>query len=126
MADASISREQLISKFHQVFRGHPDSDALLRLLDRYGSREGDRERERVQLAILKLSAGDPVKLRHCVEAAQLDYRDVLAWAEYPEQMSTGKTVFNAPPDEVEKIKHRDREQYLSWLEKDDTDTRRDP
>jgi hypothetical protein len=40
------------------------------------------ERERVQLAMLALAFGDAVELRAMVEAAQMDYRDVLLWAEY--------------------------------------------
>lgn len=113
------SREHVLDKFHQIFGEHPDADALLELLDLYGSREGDRERERVQLAILKLCEGDPVKLRSNVEAAMIDYRDVLAWAEYPEQMRTGKSAFNSLPSELKEIKKRDRDQYLSWLEDDE-------
>lgn len=40
------------------------------------------ERERVQLDILKLSAGDIEHVRSYVAAARLDYRDVIYWAEY--------------------------------------------
>jgi hypothetical protein len=43
--------------------------------------------------------------------------------EYPEQMSTGKTAFNAPADALAKLKQRDREPYLSWLENDDATKR---
>ena len=65
----------------------PDRDAatVLALLDRYGTRRFERERERVQLAILKLSGGDIEKLRHGLDVARRDYRDVLYWAEYPDR-----------------------------------------
>jgi hypothetical protein len=43
------------------------------------------EPQRVRLAVLALSDGDLVRLRDMMRAAQLDYRDVLYWAEYPEE-----------------------------------------
>ena len=112
----SVSKDVVSEKFRRLFGAHPDSEALLEVLNRYGSRDGDREVVRVQLAILKLSGGKPEKLRSNVEAALLDYRDVLAWAEYPEQMRSGKTMFNSPAEEYEEILKRDRDQYLQWLE----------
>jgi hypothetical protein len=58
---------------------------VLDLLDSYGVESYERERERVQLAILKLSAGSEEKLREFVAIAKRDYRDVLFWAENPEE-----------------------------------------
>ena len=58
---------------------------ILGLLDTYGVESYERERERVQLAILKLSEGSEVKLREYLAVAKRDYRDVLFWAEYPEE-----------------------------------------
>ena len=52
------------------------------------NRDGNQfhlRRERVQLAILKLSDGNEDKLREFVAVAKRDYRDVLFWAEYPEE-----------------------------------------
>lgn len=54
---------------------------VLSILDEYGTQTYERERERVQLAILKLSVGDEDKLLHNVAAAKQDYRDVLMWSE---------------------------------------------
>ena len=48
------------------------------------------EPERVQLAILVLADGDTSALLDMVRAAHLDYRDVLYWAEYPEESQTGR------------------------------------
>ena len=55
------------------------------LLDSYGVEPYERERERVQVAILKLSAGSEEKVREYLAVAKRDYRDVLFWAEYPEE-----------------------------------------
>ena len=58
---------------------------VLEWLDSYGVEPYERERERVQVAILKLSAGSEEKVREYVAVAKRDYRDVLFWAEYPEE-----------------------------------------
>ncbi len=58
---------------------------VLDLLESYGVESYERERKRVQLAILKLSAGSEEKVREYVAVAKRDYRDVLFWAEYPEE-----------------------------------------
>lgn len=58
---------------------------MLELIDRYGVESYERERERVQLAILKLSAASEDKVREYMAVAKRDYRDVLFWAEYPEE-----------------------------------------
>lgn len=111
-----ISDEVVLKVFHRLFDRLPDSEELFAFLNQYGSREGDREVTRVHLAILKLCEGDPDKLRANVEAALIDYRDVLAWAEYPEQMKSGKTAFNSSPSDYQEIVERDRAQYLEWLD----------
>jgi len=67
------------------------ADEALALLARYGTEPWHRERERVQRAILTLSKGDLDLLRHHVEVAQQDYRDVLYWAEYPPDPGDPKT-----------------------------------
>jgi len=56
---------------------------VLELLDSYGVESYERERERVQLAILQLSEGNEEKLREFVAVAKRDYRDVLFWADNP-------------------------------------------
>ena len=58
---------------------------MLELLDGYGAESHERERERVQLAVLKLSDGSEEKVREYVAVAKRDYRDVLFWAECPEE-----------------------------------------
>jgi hypothetical protein len=62
-----------------------DPDEILAVLDEYGVEAYQRERDRVQLAILRLSDGDPAKLRYFLEVAKQDYRDVLFWSDNPEE-----------------------------------------
>ena len=78
------SRDEVVAVVRKTF---PESAhaRVLELLDTYGVESYERERERVQLAILKLSDGNEEKLREFVAVAKRDYRDVLFWAEYPEE-----------------------------------------
>jgi len=78
------SREDVVASIRAGFRRESRPRAL-ELLDTYGLAAHERERERVQLAILKLSEGNEEKLRQLVDVAKRDYRDVLFWAEYPEE-----------------------------------------
>jgi uncharacterized protein (TIGR00369 family) len=55
------------------------------LLCAYGTEPHEPERERVQLSIVKISEGDEQKIREYVATAKNDYRDVLFWADHPEQ-----------------------------------------
>ncbi|TFH35211.1 MAG: hypothetical protein E4G99_07810 [Anaerolineales bacterium] len=104
---------QLVQKvFNKLFGLHPDAEALREAL----LHSADKEPPRVHLAILKLSEGDPLKLLQYIEAARIDYRDVLAWAEYPAQMSSGATYYNTAVEVYEAILEADRQQYQSWLE----------
>src|SRR5438105_8674059 len=78
------SRDEVVAVVNKTF---PDSahNRVLELLDSYGVESYERERERVQLAILNLSGGSEEKLREFIAVAKRDYRDVLFWAEYPEE-----------------------------------------
>ena len=78
------SREDVLASVRASFPRERRT-RVLELLDAYGLAAHERERERVQLAILKLSEGNEEKLRDLVDVAQRDYRDVLFWAEYPEE-----------------------------------------
>ena len=83
-------------------------------LGRYGMGDYEKEVERVQLAILKLSGADIERLRANVRAAKGDYRDVLAWAEYPGQMRANS--WRLPESEREQLRQADLAQYAAWLE----------
>ena len=115
---SQTSRALVLRKLYACFTDADLAGAALDLLDSYGVEAYQREPERVQLAILKLSDGDMDQLRHYVEVAKQDYRDVLAWAEYPEQMRTSASHYNSPAAVIRAIEDRDRQQYLHWLQAD--------
>ena len=85
------SRDEVVASVQATFPISSWARAL-ELLDGYGADPHERARERVQLAILKLSAGSEEKMREYVAVAKRDYRDVLFWAEYPEEsrLDTGE------------------------------------
>ena len=96
----------------------PDADPheILDLLNEYGTESYETGRTRVQLAILKLSGGDRERLPDLVKMAKADWRDVLAYAEYPEEMKTAPSKMrDMPENEAQAIRQRDREQYEKWL-----------
>ena len=82
--DMNHTREEVTAAARIAFPGTPVA-TILEILDLYGIESDAGGRARVQLAILKLSAGDEDKLLHFVEAAMADYRDVLYWAESPDE-----------------------------------------
>ena len=51
-------------------------------LERYGTEAWHNEVDRVRRDILLLAKGDAEEVRHLVDAAVRDYRDILYWAEY--------------------------------------------
>ncbi|OQY23984.1 MAG: hypothetical protein B6I35_02475 [Anaerolineaceae bacterium 4572_32.2] len=110
-----VSRKKILQKINQYWPS-VDAKEVMDVLDRYGVKSSERGRVRVQLAILKLSAGQRERLPELVEMAQSDYRDALAYAEYPEEMQLGFVgMSNLSPEEAKFVRQRDREQYVEWL-----------
>jgi len=98
----------------------PDADVadIMAVLDRYGVQPHEREVPRVQMAILKLSEGDIDALAREVAAAKADYRDVLAYAEYPAEMALGPfTVDGSVAREIALARQADKKQYREWRDK---------
>lgn len=87
--------------------------AASELLDLYGTEPYEREVVRVRVAALKLSEGSLVRLEEVIVAAKRDYRDVLAWAEYPDELS--RPTWRMPVEEQSRIRTTDRIQYQVWL-----------
>jgi len=75
---------RLAEVFAQEHQEHLDE--MRNALARYTG----KETARVQLAIITLSRGEPEELYRMVDAAQGDYRDVLFWAEYPDEVNKTK------------------------------------
>jgi hypothetical protein len=109
------SKDQVLDKVCQIWPELNPTEVIA-VLDQYGEEPYERERERVQLGILKLSGGQLERLPSLVDMAKGDYRDVLAYAEYPEEAHISYEVKRKlPPEEIKAIRNRDREQYLQWL-----------
>ena len=76
------TRELVTGLAAKLFPAHPPEE-ILGYLDLYGTQDHERERERVQYCVLKLSEGDIGRLVSLLDAAMRDYRDVIMWAECP-------------------------------------------
>jgi hypothetical protein len=114
----AVSRDDVVRKVGELF---PDSEraSMLRLLDRYPG-DTPEGRARVQLAILKLAKGQTADLKDWVDVACVDFRDVLASAEYPRQFKLSFVDFDAlPAPDRARIVAEDRAEYLAWLDSGD-------
>jgi len=83
-------------------------------LNRYGVESYEREVPRVRVDILKVAGASLEKVREWADIAKRDYRDILAGAEYPEELI--KPTWNFPLSEQNTIQRRDKGQYLKWIE----------
>jgi hypothetical protein len=88
---------------------------VLAMLDEYGKEAWQREPHRVRLAALKLAGGDIKRLRHEIEGAKCDYRDVLGPAEYPSYTKLMFRIGELAQDEQQRIIDADWRQYQDWL-----------
>ena len=104
----------VLKKIRQIFPEN-DEDEILTSLEEYGTESYEKEKYRVYLAILKLcdeeKSQDPSRY---VKVAKQDYRDVLSWAEYPNQIKFGPTKDSEKSSELIK---KDKQQYQAWLNK---------
>ena len=98
-----------------------DRRRICEALATYGEASYEQEADRVQLAVLKLSEGAVETALAMVAAAKQDYRDVLMWAEYPEQSRTPpppqRILTKVERNHLEQARRRDRKQYETWLKK---------
>ncbi len=89
---------------------------VLSILDEYGKQTWNNPSARVRLAILKLANGDLDRLLDHTQVAIQDYRDVLAYAEYPRYMR--EVGFDDPPEDVKNtVIEEDWQQYCEWLQR---------
>ena len=73
---------------------------------------------RVRMACLKFSNGNLERLRQGVEIAQMDSRDVLVVAEYPEYHKRVEFRSELRETEIQAIIDRDWKQYQDWLKRE--------
>lgn len=115
---AQATRALVLAKVRMIFPERA-AEEMMAVLDRYGTEPSEREAHRVQLAILKLcdeeGLADPTRY---VEVAKSDYRDVLAWAEFPNQMRLKDRKDVAAQHEAREL---DRAQYAAWLKQERPD-----
>ena len=90
-------------------------DAVMSILNGYGAKDWQHSVNRVRLAVLKLADGDLQALRRNIDS---DYRDVLAFAEYPDYMQKVSPSAALAEVERERIIRADWMQYQSWLNRE--------
>jgi len=86
------------------------------MLDADGIKD-QRERDRVQLAVLKLSNKNFDDLRRYANWATTDYRDVLGPAEYPGYTKKMFRIDKLPEAERQRIIDADWKQYQEWFKR---------
>ena len=105
--------EKLDIKLELIFCDSETRSEASTILMTYGNEPHEQEPTRVRLAILKLAGPVPniEKLTEFAEFAKGDFRDVLAWAEYPRQSKH----WSAKGAEKDKLEQADLQEYQSWL-----------
>jgi len=109
----TVSRQDVIRIVRRDFPNIPEAEVLA-ILDEYGTARWHRERDRVQLAVLKLAAGDSQALLTELSIALKDCRDVLAYAEYPTDSKNGWDYKYKSGEHV-RTYEEDWNQYQQWL-----------
>ncbi|MFI4882529.1 MAG: hypothetical protein ACIAQU_08095 [Phycisphaerales bacterium JB064] len=103
----------------------PPDTILDRILDcEFGRASGDarrvlcsyngNEQTRVWLAMIKLARGSMDELQSLASVAMVDYRDVIAMAEYP---SAYRLMPETSDEKLAAAKRADKTQYEAWLDK---------
>jgi hypothetical protein len=111
-APQEVAVQERVLRIIQAEFSPESRERVIRILEIYGTAAYDSEIERVRIATLFLAKGDCSELERLVAAAKIDFRDVLAWAEYPRELHLD------PRDESAQLsaaRTADREQYHRWL-----------
>lgn len=104
----------MVLKILSRYYSQNDINRIMKILDEYGSESWQPAKERVQLAIIKLSQGDEYKLRKNVEHAKIDCDDILWPAEEP-NLTAALDLASLTQEEIQRLQDVDRKQYLDWL-----------
>lgn len=118
--------ELVTRKVRQWFRADEQAEAI-RLLETECSRNlpfcesySAEELEAVRLAVVKLAGGSLEGLRQQIGVARADWRDVIIYAQAPEEVNRGYyTSVDEADAETREMKMRDQQQYEEWLRGDD-------
>ena len=105
-------KEVFLRKLATIFPDEQSREAAMAILRQYGMERHEPESERVWLAVLKISGDDLAQIRRNTELAKRDFRDILAAAEYPNQIRIGPMPAGR---EKREILEKDRQQYEKWL-----------
>lgn len=119
--EGKVLEPEVERKLADAWPTEEDRAAARAELSRYGVESYEQGSERVRLAIIKLSEGTLGELRRMTDAAKRDYRDVLMWAESPEEAKAHWAVSPNLTDEqhreLKAIRRRDRAQMDAWRRK---------
>ncbi|MBN1305846.1 MAG: hypothetical protein JXA13_15520 [Anaerolineales bacterium] len=108
--------ENRVLKIKTMWPGE-NAQYIFDLLNKYGKGRHETGRERVQLEILKLANGDLEQFPELVKIAKSDFRDSLAYAEYPEETRTNPIEMrDMPKEDTKTIREMDRQPHRDWLE----------
>ena len=103
----------LQAKLQKLFPDPEKRSAAEAALRRYGTESCENEPARVRLAVLKISGGDLELIRRNIATAKRDYRDILAYAEYPRQM--GQDSWKLSSAQNRALVAADLQEYEEWL-----------
>ena len=94
--------DKVLAAARAVFQ-ESDLAVILPALELYGVERHEPEKERVQLAIIELSAGSVEKVLQFVQMAKTDYRDILACKQLgPLSKAEGERLERAARDVIQK------------------------
>ncbi len=95
------------------------ADRVLSVLETYGVKPWHLEKERTQLACLKLAHGDLRDLERHISVAGSDFRDAVGAAESPNLFRIGfvgmSKLMQSDPGAFEELQREDWQQYQEWL-----------
>jgi hypothetical protein len=121
--------ELVIAKINQTFEPQDRRAAMDLLVNECGRNlplkadATSRSLDQIRLAIIKLANGNLDELRQHVQTAKSDWREVIVAAENPEEWSIGFSESEKLDEKTRReIAARDRQQYLDWLNSEESQT----
>jgi len=106
------NKKLLNKKLVSLFQNEKERAKVREILESYGEEKFQQEPDRVRLAVLKLSGTDISEIENWTKRAKEDYRDILAWAEYPRQSKHWSMPDGSKKKELIEA---DKQEYVQWL-----------